>query len=240
MTFGQRLQELRRKAGMSQDALAERLEVSRQAVSKWERDEAMPETDKVLRIAQLFDVSLDSLLLGRTDPAPQSPPQPRYTEQPRYTRPTFSQQLDRFLHRYGTKAGGVVTAVGAVICSLCLLGYFLWPTLAGGFLGAPLDTFENILQSPDFEINVDGTYSDVEEIPSWMIDDVRDALSSGPDFGFGSMMDSALSGMDSMMNSALRAQASLFLVGLLPGLLLIACGLFLIIRSRKLRRESLG
>lgn len=47
MTFGEKLQSLRQRAGMSQDALAERLQVSRQAVSRWERDETMPETDKV-------------------------------------------------------------------------------------------------------------------------------------------------------------------------------------------------
>ena len=47
MTFGEKLQSLRQRSGMSQDALAERLQVSRQAVSRWERDETMPETDKV-------------------------------------------------------------------------------------------------------------------------------------------------------------------------------------------------
>ena len=62
MTFGEKLQALRRRTGMSQDMLAEKLEVSRQAVSKWERDEAMPETDKLVRIAKLFDISLDELL----------------------------------------------------------------------------------------------------------------------------------------------------------------------------------
>ena len=62
MTFGEKLQELRRRSGMSQDTLAEKLEVSRQAVSKWERDETMPETEKVVRIAQLFNVSTDYLL----------------------------------------------------------------------------------------------------------------------------------------------------------------------------------
>ena len=52
MSFGQRLQDLRQRAGMSQDALAERLEVSRQAVSRWERDETMPETEKVIDLAE--------------------------------------------------------------------------------------------------------------------------------------------------------------------------------------------
>ena len=52
MTFGEKLQSLRQRAGMSQDQLAERLEVSRQAVSRWERDETMPETDKVVAFSK--------------------------------------------------------------------------------------------------------------------------------------------------------------------------------------------
>lgn len=62
MTFGEKLQTLRQKAGMSQDALAEQLNVSRQAVSRWERDETMPETEKVVLLADLFGVSTDYLL----------------------------------------------------------------------------------------------------------------------------------------------------------------------------------
>ena len=62
MTFGEKLQSLRQKAGMSQDALAEKLDVSRQAVSRWERDETMPETDKVVSLADLFGVTTDYLL----------------------------------------------------------------------------------------------------------------------------------------------------------------------------------
>jgi len=66
MTFGEKLQRLRQQAGMSQDALAERLHVSRQAVSRWERDETMPETDKVVMLADLFGVTTDYLLRKQT------------------------------------------------------------------------------------------------------------------------------------------------------------------------------
>lgn len=62
MTFGEKLQKLRAREGLSQDALAELLDVSRQAVSKWERDEAMPETEKVVRISNCFQVTTDYLL----------------------------------------------------------------------------------------------------------------------------------------------------------------------------------
>ena len=72
MTFGEKLQKLRQKAGMSQDALAERLDVSRQAVSRWERDETMPETDKVVALADLFGVTTDYLLRQGTEEEPQA------------------------------------------------------------------------------------------------------------------------------------------------------------------------
>ena len=72
MTFGEKLQKLRQKAGMSQDALAERLNVSRQAVSRWERDETMPETDKVVALADLFGVTTDYLLRQGAEEEPQA------------------------------------------------------------------------------------------------------------------------------------------------------------------------
>ena len=62
MTFGEKLQKLRSREGLSQDALAERLGVTRQAVSKWERDETMPEAEKIVRISDCFSVTTDYLL----------------------------------------------------------------------------------------------------------------------------------------------------------------------------------
>lgn len=58
-----RLAALRRERGMSQEALAERLGVSRQAVSKWERAESSPDTDNLIALARLYGISLDDLLL---------------------------------------------------------------------------------------------------------------------------------------------------------------------------------
>lgn len=62
MTFGEKLQSLRQRAGMSQDALAERLQVSRQAVSPLGTGRDMPETDKVVALADIFGVTTDYLL----------------------------------------------------------------------------------------------------------------------------------------------------------------------------------
>lgn len=62
MTTGQKIYELRKSARITQEQFAEKLEVSRQAVSKWESDAAYPETDKIIKIAELFGVSCDYLL----------------------------------------------------------------------------------------------------------------------------------------------------------------------------------
>lgn len=59
----ERLATLRKENGYSQDQLAERLGLSRQAVSKWERGEANPDTDNLIALARLYHISLDELLL---------------------------------------------------------------------------------------------------------------------------------------------------------------------------------
>lgn len=62
MNFGIKLQTLRKEKRMSQEALAEQLGVSRQAVSKWETGEGYPETDTIITISTLFNVTLDYLM----------------------------------------------------------------------------------------------------------------------------------------------------------------------------------
>ena len=62
MTFNEKLLSLRRKSGFSQEELAEKLEVSRQAVSRWEMGETMPDAKNLLELSDIFGVSVDSLL----------------------------------------------------------------------------------------------------------------------------------------------------------------------------------
>ncbi len=62
MSFGEKLSNLRKSKGLSQEDLASELNVSRQAVSKWESNNAYPETEKILAICKLFDVSMDELM----------------------------------------------------------------------------------------------------------------------------------------------------------------------------------
>lgn len=67
MTFGEKLQKLRKQQGLSQEKLAERLGVSRQAVSKWELGDSLPETENIKQLNKLFGVSIDYLLIDEIE-----------------------------------------------------------------------------------------------------------------------------------------------------------------------------
>lgn len=67
MTFGEKLYKLRKSHGLSQEALAEKLNTSRQAVSKWENNNGYPETEKIILIGRLFQVTLDDLLIDERE-----------------------------------------------------------------------------------------------------------------------------------------------------------------------------
>lgn len=62
MTLGEKIYQLRSEQGLSQEALGEKLGVSRQSVSKWETDQSIPELDKIVAVSEIFGVSTDYLL----------------------------------------------------------------------------------------------------------------------------------------------------------------------------------
>ena len=69
MTLGDKLSKLRKENNYTQEQLADILGVSRQAISKWESDAAYPETEKLLKLGELYDCSMDYLLKDREDRA---------------------------------------------------------------------------------------------------------------------------------------------------------------------------
>lgn len=77
-TFSEKLLDLRRRAGLSQEQLADQLGVTRQSVSKWESGTAAPELSKLVALSDLFSVSVDYLVKDRLEeperPAPEAPP----------------------------------------------------------------------------------------------------------------------------------------------------------------------
>ena len=65
MSLGERIYKLRTEKEMSQGDLADALEVSRQSISKWETNGSVPELDKLIKLSEIFDVSLDELITGK-------------------------------------------------------------------------------------------------------------------------------------------------------------------------------
>lgn len=101
MSLGERIFKLRTGKNLSQGELADALEVSRQSISKWETNGSVPELDKLVKLSEIFCVSLDELITGKEqekktepiveEPAPATPkvePQIIYVEKP--VRPTLT------------------------------------------------------------------------------------------------------------------------------------------------------
>ncbi|MBR3561613.1 MAG: helix-turn-helix domain-containing protein [Oscillospiraceae bacterium] len=111
MAFGERLQEVRKRAGLTQEEFAEQLQVSRQAVSKWESGRGYPELEKLLYICNRWDTTMDALFedeLPRRD-AP---------SEERLPAPTLGSALGNFynnLSPYNKLIGGVLLAVIALL-----------------------------------------------------------------------------------------------------------------------------
>lgn len=84
MTLPETILELRTAKGLSQGDLAERLEVSRQSVSKWETGQSVPDLDKIIKLADLFGVTVDELVRGEPKPSPThaAPEPPRSAPEP--------------------------------------------------------------------------------------------------------------------------------------------------------------
>ena len=80
MTLGEKLQTLRRSRGLSQEQLAEILEVSRQAVSKWENGDSAPDLDRLRAICTYFGVTTDYLIWDEPEDAPRGAEKARSRE----------------------------------------------------------------------------------------------------------------------------------------------------------------
>ncbi len=113
MTFGEKIQKLRKEAGLSQEELALRLDVSRQAISKWERDNGYPETEKIIRMSKMFNVSLDYLLNEEdTQPLENNP-----NEKGIYV---SREMADGFLSYQKRKSAKIGVAIGLFVGGLSL------------------------------------------------------------------------------------------------------------------------
>ena len=233
MTLGEKIQELRRRSSMSQDSLAEKLDVSRQAVSKWERDEAVPETDKIVRLAQVFGVSTDYLLMEEQPlPPPQAEPRRGTSVAERIV-----ERAERFARRHGYKAGYLLIAAGALVCIIALLVMILVPTVLGGMFDSAKT------QSDGWS---DGVYIE-GDVPDGLLDAIYGQAGSGVNTDifsggiFGSLEDEYNQQVDAMQSAwqhGVTIMVILFGVPvLLIGIGLITLGVFVVVKGKKYARE---
>lgn len=85
MKLADRLQDVRKKHGFSQEELADKLDVSRQAVSKWERGEASPDTENLIALSKIYKISIDELINGEESNFIQSETKVGENEKPKKT-----------------------------------------------------------------------------------------------------------------------------------------------------------
>jgi transcriptional regulator with XRE-family HTH domain len=222
MTFGEKLLSLRQRARMSQDALAEKLNVSRQAVSKWERDEAMPETDNVIRIAQIFTVYTDYLLLSDPQPTPQ--------QTTSHVQSFNGDRIERFIRRHGYKAGYFLMAGGAFLCIIALLVMLLLPNFGSGIfdMGSNMGGSSN-----NIIIEGDGIDEDLME------DTMADMYGPGWNSGFLDPFDKTMNQMQKTWRSSVSIMAALIGVPLLlVGIALLVLGSLIVTKGKKLVAQT--
>ena len=102
MALSEKLYTLRKKSGLSQEQLVEQLNVSRQAISKWESGASIPESDKLIAISNYFNVSLDYLMKEDNEQSKDTP----QTEQRK-----SAQMADRT-----QRSVGFIICIGGIIC----------------------------------------------------------------------------------------------------------------------------
>ena len=107
MDFGMKLQSLRKEKGLSQEALAEKLHVSRQAVSKWESGAGYPEMDKLILISDLFGVTIDYLIKDSHE----SVPDDQRAESKYFMNSQKIKEYMNFKRHFGLRIGGAVSAI---------------------------------------------------------------------------------------------------------------------------------
>ncbi|MGM9972996.1 MAG: helix-turn-helix domain-containing protein [Clostridiaceae bacterium] len=131
MTLGEKLAELRQKSGLSQDRVAELLGVSRQAVSKWERDEAKPDLDNIVNLSNIYNVTTDYLLKEKQEKIQEEKKENTYN----YKSSSVFEDILRFVKEkwywlgYGVLIWGVVDIAQAIIVNI------MWKSFAGNIMG---------------------------------------------------------------------------------------------------------
>ena len=120
MILADKIIDLRKKAGWSQEELAEKLDVSRQSVSKWEGAQSIPDMNKILQLSELFGVSTDYLLKDSMEAAETVPSQDTDAEDATFV---SMEEANAFLSYKAESAPRI--ALGVLLCILSPIALFL-------------------------------------------------------------------------------------------------------------------
>ncbi len=121
MNLGENIYRCRSQRNMSQGDLADALEVSRQSVSKWENNSAVPELDKLMKMARLFGITLDELVSGEEKQEPTPPPPTR----PAPPAPAAKEGTGRII------IGALLLGCGLLLSIICFLVFVFMENLHG-------------------------------------------------------------------------------------------------------------
>jgi transcriptional regulator with XRE-family HTH domain len=124
MEFNNKLYELRKQKGLSQEELANRLNVSRQTVSKWEVGESSPDMEKLVAISELFDISLDELVLDKAVKKEEASEQVVKSELHSDIKEHVLAEDNKKKAKKGLKIAGIVLGVLLLIDLVSMIIYF--------------------------------------------------------------------------------------------------------------------
>lgn len=139
MNLGEHIYRLRTERNLSQGDLADALEVSRQSVSKWENNSAVPELDKLIRLAQIFGITIDELVTGTAEVPHESKEETVEPTAP----PTQTHAVEQSSNgKNGLSAQQILGIVLMSFAGLCMIvftvvGIFVGLWLLGIFIGIP-------------------------------------------------------------------------------------------------------
>jgi len=194
MKLNEKIYTCRKKSGMSQDELAEKLGVSRQAISKWELGVAQPELDNLLALAKTFDVTTDWLLTDDgTDTANETPTQSAKTSSQkaensfdphqkisRENPNSYPDWLDRLPHtignvckRFGWLIGVYISIIGSFFAGFGLLGRFITSMMFHNTTPVVKDTIESN------KLIIGG-----DDLPPELLEELYDQFSASPGNSF--------------------------------------------------------
>lgn len=221
MTLGESIYYYRKRSGMSQEALAERVGVSRQAVSRWELGDTTPEVGKLMALAEAFGITTDQLLSGKEpkEPSPGEGPVPN-SEWDKL--PGF---LARMIRRHGWLAGVYIALQG--------LGGILVGGVArfafGRMFRVAADSFQNFGGFGGWGISAVDSAGNAIELPPEALEQLMEQVGGG---AFGSGQVTAVSGAGEVF---MTIATVIMVIGLLTA---IAGTILAVILYRKGRKEA--